>query len=131
MFRLLGTMLGGGLPLLEAIRLTQRSLSNGYFVSLLEQVEQDVLAGEQASRALVEADYLPAEAAQMVMTAERTGRLAEVLTDCGQFYEEHGERILRKLVHSLEPVIILVMGVLVAGVVLSIMLPLLDISSVA
>ncbi len=131
MFRLLGTMLAGGLPLLEAIRLTQRSLANGYLVGLLERVEQDVLAGETASRAFVEVDYLPAEAAQMVITAERTGRLAEVLTDCGQFYEEHGERVLRKLVHSLEPIIILVMGVLVAGVVLSIMLPLLDISSVA
>jgi type II secretory pathway component PulF len=131
MFRLLGSMLGGGVPLLEAVRLTRLSLRNSYFVELLNQVEEDVLAGDMAHRALQSATFLPIEAAQMVATAERTGRLADVLNDCGQFYEEQGERVLRKLVHSLEPVIILGMGVLVAGVVLSIMLPLLDISSVA
>ncbi len=131
MFRLLGSMIGGGVPLLQAVQLTRYSLNNGYFVELLHSVEADVLAGEQASRALCRADFLPPEAAQMVSTAERTGRLADVLCDCGEFYEEQGERVLRRIVHSLEPIIILVMGVLVAGVVLSIMLPLLDISSVA
>lgn len=131
MFRLMGSMLGGGVPLLDAVRLTRQSLSNSYFIDLLDHVERDVLAGDMAHRTLQGANFLPTEAAQMVATAERTGRLAEVLNDCGEFYEEQGERVLRKLVHSLEPVIILGMGVLVAGVVLSIMLPLLDISSVA
>ena len=131
MFRLMGSMLAGGVPLLETVRLTRMSLRNSYFVDLLNQVEEDVLAGDMAHRALHSVNFLPIEAAQMVATAEKTGRLADVLNDCGQFYEEQGERVLRKLVHSLEPVIILGMGVLVAGVVLSIMLPLLDISSVA
>lgn len=131
MFRLLGSMLSGGIPLLDAVRLTRHSMRNSYLVQLLEDVERDVLAGDMAHRAFHHASFLPAEAAQMVATAERTGRLADVLNDCGEFYEEQGERLLRKLVHSLEPVIILGMGVLVAGVVLSIMLPLLDISSVA
>lgn len=131
MFRLLGSMLGGGVPLLDAVRLTRLSMRNSYLIQLLDDVERDVLAGDMAHRAFDQTDFLPAEAAQMVATAERTGRLADVLNDCGEFYEEQGERLLRKLVHSLEPVIILAMGALVAGVVLSIMLPLLDISSVA
>ena len=131
MFRLLGSMIGGGVPLLEAVRLVRHSMRNSFLIEMLEEVESDVLAGDFAHRAMVRVDYLPAEASQMVATAERTGRLADVLNDCGEFYEEQGERVLRKLVHSLEPIIILGMGVLVAGVVLSIMLPLLDISSVA
>ncbi|WP_164103654.1 type II secretion system F family protein [Candidatus Laterigemmans baculatus] len=131
MFRFLGTLTHGGVPLLQAIRLTREATSNSYFVALLEEVEEDILSGDLASRALAASEFLPPEAAQMVATAERTGRLPEVLSDCGEFYEEEGARVLRKLVVSLEPVIILGMGVLVAGVVLSIMLPLLDISSVA
>lgn len=131
LFRFIGTLTNGGVPLLQAIRLTRDTTQNSYFASLLEEVEENILSGELASRALSAAEFLPPEAAQMVATAERTGRLPEVLSDCGEFYEEEGARVLRKLVLSLEPIIILVMGVLVAGVVLSIMLPLLDISSVA
>lgn len=131
LFRFIGTLTNGGVPLLQAIRLTRDTTKNSFFVALLEEVEEDILSGELASRALSAAEFLPPEAAQMVATAERTGRLPEVLSDCGEFYEEEGARVLRKLVLSLEPIIILVMGVLVAGVVLSIMLPLLDISSVA
>lgn len=131
LFRLIGSMTHGGVPLLSAVQLTRQTTANSFFADLLQEVEDDILEGDQASRALAAAHFLPPEAAQMVATAERTGRLAEVLTDCGDFYEEEGARVLRKLVLSLEPVIILAMGVLVAGIVLSVMLPLLDISSVA
>lgn len=131
LFRLLGSMVQGGVPLLSAVQLTRKSTANSLFANLLKEVEDDILEGDFASRALAAADFLPPEAAQMVATAERTGRLAEVLTDCGDFYEEEGARVLRKLVLALEPVIILGMGVLVAGIVLSVMLPLLDISSAA
>jgi len=131
MFRLIGSMVGGGVPMLEAVRLTRDSLRNGYLTQMLEDIEEDILAGSPVSQAMEDVSFLPPEAAQMVRTAERTGRVAEVLNDCGEFYEEQGERMLRRLVHMLEPVIILGMGVVVAGVVLSIMIPLLDISSAA
>lgn len=131
LFRLIGSMTHGGVPLLSAVQLTRQTTANSYFADLLQEVEDDILEGNLASRAMAAADFLPPEAAQMVATAERTGRLAEVLTDCGDFYEEEGARVLRKLVLLLEPMIILAMGVLVAGIVLSVMLPLLDISSVA
>lgn len=131
MFRLIGSMVGGGVPMLEAVRLTRDSLRNGYLTQMLEDIEEDILAGSPVSQAMEDVSFLPPEAAQMVRTAERTGRIAEVLNDCGEFYEEQGERMLRRLVHMLEPVIILGMGVVVAGVVLSIMIPLLDISSAA
>ena len=77
-----------------------------------------------------EIDFLPPESAQMMATAERTGRVAEVLDSIGDFYEEEAGRRIKRLVVVLEPVIILVMGVIVAGVVMSLLLPLLDVSSV-
>ena len=66
----------------------------------------------------------------MMATAERTGRVSEVLEDIGAFYEEEAERRIKRLVVMLEPAIIVIMGVLVAGIVMSVMLPLLDVSTV-
>jgi len=66
----------------------------------------------------------------MVATAERTGRLGTVMETVGEFYEEDGERRLLELTKYLEPAIIVCMGVLVAGIVLSIMLPMFDFSNV-
>lgn len=129
LFRLVGSMIQGGVPLLDAIRLARRSSGNTVIQSLLDSVEEDLIKGNVASRRIAEADFLPAEAGQMLATAERTGRLAEVLTDIGIFYEEDGARELKKLVGLLEPTIILAMGIMVAGIVLSIMLPLLDVST--
>lgn len=130
MLRLLGSMVGGGVPLLEAVRLTRDSLQNSYFVEMLDDVEDQIVSGGTMSVALEEYSFLPGEAAQMVRTAERTGKLADVLGDCGKFYEEQGERLLKRFVHMLEPVIILGLGVVVAGVVLSIMMPMIDITSI-
>lgn len=129
LFRLLGSMIKGGVPLLDAIRLAKRSTDNELISEMLENTEQDLIDGHSASKAMAEADFLPPEAAHMLTTAERTGRLAEVLSDIGVFYEEEGAAALKKLVSLLEPVIILAMGLLVSGIVLSIMLPLLDVST--
>ena len=75
-------------------------------------------------------DFLPAEASQMMATGERTGRVGEVLEDIGAFYEAEGGRGIKRLVVAFEPMIILVMGVFVAGIVMSLMLPLLDVSTI-
>ena len=79
---------------------------------------------------MTDTEFLPREAAQMMATAERTGRIGEVLEDIGTFYEQEGARRIKRLVVAFEPIIILIMGVVVAGVVMSVMLPLLDVSTI-
>lgn len=130
LFRLIGTMLAGGVPLLDSIRLAKASSQNSFVRQLLDEVEEDLLVGRQADVAMSNADFLPREAAQMVATGVRTGKLSDVLLDAGGFYEDEGGRRLKRLVHTLEPLIILIMGGLVATIVLAIMLPMLDITSV-
>ena len=129
-FRTIAAMVGGGVPLLQAVRLTRYTTNDFYWQSLLDQIESNLIDGAKASSAMVNADFLPPESSQMVMTAERTGRVPEVLDSIGEFYEEEGGRRIKKLVVALEPVIILAMGFIVAGVVMSLMLPLLDVSTV-
>lgn len=129
MFRLLSTMLQSKVPLLEAIKLCQRSVKNLHFRELFQALEDEVQVGNGMSDTLTKAPFIPPSAAQMVRTAERSGKLGEILETVGKFYEEEGERQLQKLVKLLEPIIVVGMGVVVAGVVASVIIPLLDVSS--
>jgi type II secretory pathway component PulF len=130
-FRRLATMLQTGVPLLEALRLSKKSVRNVLYQRLFVQMADEVEAGRGLSTTLSLAPFLPPGAAQMVRTAETSGKLGEVLETVGSFYEEEGERELRQVVKLLEPVIVVVMGVVVSGVVASVILPLLDVSTMS
>ncbi len=128
-FRLLGTMLTSGVPLVDAIRLCQSAARNQLFRELFQKVEREVLQGEGLGRMLLTAQFLPTGAAQMVVTAERSGKMGEVLKSVGEYYEDQGERCLRDIVKIAEPAVIVFLGVVVAGIVLSIVLPMLDVTT--
>jgi len=128
-FRLLGAMLQSGIPLLEAIRLCRSSVRNRLFRELFDSLEHNVVNGMGIAEVLSAAPFVPSGAAQMAATAEKSGKLGEIMHSIGEFYEDDGERQLHQLVKLIEPAIIVVMGVIVAFVVLSVILPLLDIST--
>lgn len=130
-FRLLGTMLLSGIPLLEAVRLCRSSVKNLLFRNMFDALEQDILNGRGVGEALAQFEFIPPGASQLVTTAEQTGNLGDVSHSIGEFYEESGEENIRQLSKLLEPAIIVVMGGLVAVVMLSIMLPLLDVSTIS
>ena len=98
---------------------------------LLDEMEEEVLNGRTIGRVFTNSVVVPPGAAQMVGTAEQSGKLGAVMQVVGEYYEEEGQRKIQELAKLLEPAIIIVMGVVVAFVVASIMLPLLDISSSA
>lgn len=128
-FRMLGTMLMSGVPLVDGIRLCRSASRNQLFRELFMKIESDVLNGEGLGRTLLSAPFLPAGAAQMVATAEKSGKMGEVIKSVGEYYEDQGENALRNLVKVAEPAVIVVLGVFVAGIVLSIVLPMLDVST--
>lgn len=128
-FRMLGTMLISGVPLVDGLRLCQSAAKNNQFRKLFERVEREVLLGEGLGVTLLAAKFLPPGAAQMVATAERSGSLGEVIKQVGEYYEDVGERQLRDLIKVLEPAVIVVLGIIVAGIVLSMVLPMLDVST--
>ncbi|MEZ6068081.1 MAG: type II secretion system F family protein [Planctomycetaceae bacterium] len=128
-FRLLATILQSGVPLLDAIQLSRRTVSNQNFQALLRSLEDEIMAGRPLSPGLERSICLPDGTSDLVSTAESAGELGSVLELVGQFYEEEGEQRLKGLVRVLEPVIIITMGIFVASIVLAIMLPLLDLST--
>jgi type II secretory pathway component PulF len=130
-FRLLGTMIESGVPLQTGLRLTRSSFRNSLLQSLFKTLEDDVVNGRGLSTGLASCRFVPSAAAQMVATAERTGTLAVVTQQIGEYYEEEGETRLRELAGVLEPLMIIVMGVFVGLVVMSVMLPIFDFATAA
>jgi type II secretory pathway component PulF len=130
-FRLLGTMIESGVPLLEGLQLTRSSIRNSLFKELFDTLEEEVVNGRGLGSTFLACPFVPPAAAQMIATAERTGTLASVTQLMGDYYEEEGETRLRELATVLEPLIIVVMGVVVAFVVMSVMLPVFDFATAA
>lgn len=130
-FRLCGSMVQSGVPLLEAIQMTRSSIRNSVFRDLFNLLEVEVLNGRGIGAALAGTKFIPQGAARMVVTAEKTGRLGHVMDRVGAFYESQGERRLQELTKLMEPAIIIVMGCVVATVVLSILLPMFELTQMA
>ena len=127
--RLLGMMLSAGIPLLESLQLCSRSVSSRQYRALMDELQSEVTLGHMMGPVLTRCPVLPPGAAQMVVTAERSGKLSDVFDLIGTHYEDEGERQLRDRVKLLEPAVIVVMGVLVGFIVASVMLPLFEFSS--
>jgi len=131
LFVMLGTMLQSGVPLIQSLQLCRSAMGNICYQELLDDMQNEVLNGRGIGRVLNSATFVPAGVAQMVGSAEQTGKMGTVMTLVGEYYESEGQRRIQELAKLLEPMIIIVMGVVVAFVVASIMLPMLDISTAA
>jgi type II secretory pathway component PulF len=101
------------------------------YKKLFDDLEESILNGRGLAASLISAGFVPAVAAEMVLTAERTGTLGMVTELMGEHYEEEGESKLRELATLLEPLIIVAMGVVVATIVMAVMLPMFDIATMA
>lgn len=129
--RLLGTLLEARVPMIEAIELTRRATTNYRFIELMHRAERMVTKGEPVSSALIESDLFVPSAAQAVRNGEQTGRLAEVLVHIADYLDEENEGTIKALSTLLEPVIMIVLGGLVAFVAVSMFLPLFDLTASA
>ncbi|MCC6492037.1 MAG: type II secretion system F family protein [Pirellulales bacterium] len=127
---LLGLLLNSGVPLLDGLRLCRQAASNCVFKDLIGELADSVLNGRGMGAALLNAEAVPTSAREMIITGERTGKLAEVAQLLGVHYEEEAENRMKQVVRVLEPLITVVMGAVVAVVVLAVMLPIFDLSSV-
>lgn len=129
--RLLGTLLEGRVPMLEAIELTRGSVGHHRYVSLLADAEQAVSKGEPMSAALARGGLLVPSAVEAARNGEQTGRLAVVLNTVADHLDEENEAVLKSLSSLIEPLIMLALGIVVAFVAVSMFLPLFDLTASA
>ncbi len=129
--RLMGMMLSNGVPILESLRLTREAIENTLYRKLLVDLEDSVVNGLNLACVLQKAEIVPISARDMLATAESTGNVAEVSLLLGEYYDEEAEARMRQLVGMIEPALTVGMGIVIAVVVLAVMLPVFDLSSLA
>jgi type IV pilus assembly protein PilC len=128
--RTLATLLGGGIPLVNAIEIGVRSMSNRHLASELESVRHRVQEGQSFAGALRDRGVFPDVAVKMVEVGESTGALQEMLNSLADFYDEEIETEVSRFITLVEPVLLIIMGIVIAVVVLALYLPLFEMSSV-
>jgi type IV pilus assembly protein PilC len=130
MARTLSTLLGGGIPLVNAMEVTARSMSNRYMATEMDWVTQRVREGQGLAASLASRGVVPDVALKMIEVGESTGSLQEMLTSLGDFYDEEVETSVARFVTLIEPTLLVVMGVIVAALVLALYMPLFNLSAV-
>ena len=128
--RTIATLLGGGIPLVAAIETSARSIGNRYVAAELVAVAQDVREGRSMAEALRDRRVFPDVALKMVEVGESTGALQDMLTSVADFYDEENETALGRFVTIIEPTLLVIMGLVIAVLLLSLYLPLFELSSV-
>lgn len=128
--RTLATLLGGGLPLVDALGVTARSVGNRFMAHQLGVVERQVREGRALAEAMAETGAFPDVAIKMVEVGEATGALQEMLNSVADFFDEENETKLGRFVTLIEPTLLVVMGLVIAGLLISLYMPLFQLSSV-
>jgi type IV pilus assembly protein PilC len=129
--RTLATLLGGGIPLVNALEIGGRSIANRYLAAELTEVTRRVREGESFATGLRSIGVFPDVAVKMVEVGESTGALQEMLNSLADFYDEEIETEVARFITLVEPVLLVVMGVIIAFVVLALYMPLFELTSLA
>ncbi|MDH4083708.1 MAG: type II secretion system F family protein [Nitrospira sp.] len=121
--RTLGTILGGGTPLVDALRSARAAVSNRFVSQRLVRAVDEIREGATLANALDRPKVLPRLAIEMLSVGEETGSLETMLRDIAEFYEADLDTRLAQLTTWIEPALLLVMGVMVGGIVIVMYLP--------
>ncbi|MFN7914380.1 MAG: type II secretion system F family protein [Vicinamibacterales bacterium] len=130
MARTLATLLGGGLPLVNALDIASRSVGNQHIARELDVVGARVREGVSFSSALEARGVFPEVAVKMAEVGESTGALQEMLNTVADFYDEEISTNMERFVTLVEPVLLVAMGIVIAGLLLALYMPLFQLSSV-
>jgi type IV pilus assembly protein PilC len=122
--RTLGTLITSGVPMLEAMDITSRTSGNAVVEKAIGQVRKAIEGGRTIVDPLRETGVFPNMVVQMIGVGEQTGSLDSMLQKVADFYEDEVDAAVGDLLTTLEPVIILFLGVVVGGVVISMYMPL-------
>jgi type IV pilus assembly protein PilC len=126
--RTLGTLLTGGTPLVAALATASDSIGSRLLRGTVNQATQMVREGESLHGALSANRVMPEMALDMIEVGETSGALAPMLNSVAEFYEEEVTLKLGALVSLIEPALLIVMGLLVAGILISLYLPIFSFS---
>jgi general secretion pathway protein F len=127
----LGTLIGSGVPLLTAFDIVKAVLQNTVLIGVIEDVRDAVKEGDSIAGPLKRSGEFPPIVTHMIAVGEKSGQLEEMLNNIARSYEVQVSARLQALTSTLEPLLIVFMGVVVASIVISILLPMLQLTTFA
>ena len=129
--RTLGTLLGNGVSLLNALTIVRETLSNQVLVTALGEVAEHVKTGRGLADPLLESGDFPRLAVQMIRVGEETGQLQEMLLQVAETYDGEVQTAVKRMLTLLEPALILGLGVIIAAIIMSILVAILSLNELA
>lgn len=127
--RVVSVLLRGGVSLLDSLKLAKLVMQHHQFEEVITKAEIKVVEGKKLSEELEKSPLIPHLVIRMMAIAEESGNMAKMMQHVSEIYEEDLERSLSRLTSFMQPVILLFLGLVVAVILLSVLLPLTDVSS--
>lgn len=127
--RSFSTLIASGIPVTKALEIVADVIGNVIYKELTLQTIEEVEAGNSIASVLVQSKIVPPMLPQMMIVGEQTGKLDLILDKLAAFYAKELENLVANLVSIIEPLILVVMGVAVAGIVMAILLPMYNLSN--
>ena len=124
--RTLSALVSGGVGMLAALRITGRTARNRAIRETFEPIIQRVADGDSVASAAERAKVYPPLMINLIRTGEDTGRLPDMLNELSEIYQEEAQRAVTGAVKLLEPVLIIVLGGIIAAIVAAVMLPIFE-----
>jgi type IV pilus assembly protein PilC len=128
--RTLSTMFAAGVPLVEALDSVGGASGNAVYVEATEQIQKDVSTGSALTTSMQSTGVFPTMVLQMAAIGEESGSLDHMLGKAAEFYEDEVDEMVKGLASLMEPFIIVILGVLIGGIVISMYLPIFKLGAV-
>ena len=128
--RTLSTMFAAGVPLVEALDSVGGAAGNSVFAIATEKIQQEVSTGTSLTAAMTNANIFPSMVLQMCAIGEESGSIDHMLGKAADFYEEEVDEMVAGLSSLMEPIIIVFLGSLIGGIVVSMYLPIFKLGQV-
>ena len=124
--RTLGTLVASGVPILEGLEITAKTAGNRVVKDAVMETRKSIEAGKSISKPLEATGVFPPMVTQMISVGEETGALDTMLSKIADFYEDEVDTAVENLMSLREPVMIVFLGVVIGGIVISMYLPMFD-----
>lgn len=129
--RTLGTLLRNGVPLLTALSIVKEILTNRVLAEAVSNVAENLKAGQSLAEPLMEQGAFPAMAVHMIRVGEETGQLDDMLIQVADTYDDEVQTAVKRMLALLEPVLILGLGIVIAGIIMSILVAIISVNDLA
>jgi len=129
--RTLGTLVKSGVPILQAMETVAQTSGNKVIETAIMEARESIREGERIAEPLKRSGVFPPMVTQMISVGEETGNMDTMLHKIADFYDQEVEQSIKGLTSMIEPIVIVIMGVVIGGIVIAMFIPMFELGSLA